>query len=285
MTGSGEGDVKDRLRSALWNADAAYYDAARAHVLQAAAAGGEYAWVRRHLPRVGRLLEIGCGEGTNMEVLAQDAGEWFGCDLSELAARRAVARGAVVIVADAERLPFAPGSFAAVVAISVIEHLPDPESVIERAIEALAPGGRLLILSPQYGGPLGASPCRAGGGISRFLGRLIAAHVPGGDGETLGWDRVEPAVLSGRAYDGDMDTVIEPELRSLERFLTRRGLRVLEATSGYDWRTWRTGRMSLGQRVARAVFEPIGRLGLRPYRWFGPLVAVCAERPSATPIP
>jgi SAM-dependent methyltransferase len=231
------------------------------------------------------VLEIGCGEGTNMEVLAGPEVEWIGCDLSELAARRATERGAAVIVADAERLPVAPGSLDAVVAISVVEHLPHPEPVLEQAMDVLAPGGRLLILSPQYGGPLGASPCRSGGGGARFLRRLLAAHLPAGEGAALGWDRVDPAVLAGRDYDGDMDTVVEPELRSLERFLVRRGLRIVDSASGFAWRTWRTGRMSPGQRFARGLLEPLGRLGVPPYRRFGPLVAICAERPSATPIP
>jgi SAM-dependent methyltransferase len=281
-------DVKKRLVDSLWGADGAYYDAARTHVLEAASAGREYDWVRSHLPAAGKVLEVGCGEGTNMEVLARDGIEWYGCDLSTLAVERAAAKrpggcAPAVAVADVERLPFVPGFFDAVVAISILEHLPDPEAMLESAIEALVPGGRLLIVSPQYGGPLGASPCRKGGGAARFVARLLAAHAPGGDGRRLRWERVRPAVLDGAAYDGDMDTVVEPELRSLERFLRRRGLRVRASTSGLEWHSWRQGRMSLGQRIARGIFEPVGRLGLPPYRRFGPLVVVCAERPIHGP--
>lgn len=286
----GDEDLKRSLVETLWGKDAAYYDAARAHVLQSAASGGEYGWVREQLPHRGRVLEIGCGEGTNMEVLSAEGLEWFGCDLSLLAVSRAREKrpGATrpaVAVADAERLPFVPGSFQAVLLVSVVEHLPRPEAVLDAAIERLAPGGRLVVLSPQYGGPLGASPCRSGGGTARFTRRLLAAHLPGGGGDRLGWERVHPKVLEGEAYDGDMDTVVEPELRSLCRFLARRGLRIRSATSGFEWHTWRRGRMSAGQRMARAVLEPLGRLGVAPYRSFGPLVAVSAERPSATPIP
>ncbi len=283
-------DLKRSLVATLWGKDAAYYDAARAHVLEAASSGAEYEWIRDQLPSRGRVLEIGCGEGTNMEVLDKGHLLWFGCDLSLLAVTRAAAKrpgGSAprVAVADAERLPFAPGSFDAVLLVSVVEHLPRPEAVLDAAVERLAPGGRLVIVSPQYGGPLGASPCRGGGGAARFARRLVAAHLPGGGGDRLDWERVHPKVLEGEAYDGDMDTVVEPELRSLRRFLARRGLSIRAATSGFEWRSWRRGRMSPGQRIARAVFEPLGRLGIPPYRSFGPLVAVSAERPSATPIP
>lgn len=285
-----DADLKRRLAETLWNADGGYYDAARAHVLDAASAGAEYDWIRKHLPASGRVLEIGCGEGTNMEVLDRDGIEWFGIDLSTLAVRRAAARRpggktAAVAVGDAERLPFSRGSFRAVLAVSVVEHLPEPERVLEQLIDVLAPGGRLLVVSPQYGGPLGASPCRRGGGAARFLARTVAAFAPAGDGESLGWDRVRPAVLDGAVYDGDLDTVVEPELRSLERFLERKGLAIVSATSGFEWRSWRQGRMSPAQRIARAILEPLGRRGWSPYRRFGPLVAVCAESASATPSP
>lgn len=283
-------DLKRSLVAALWGKDADYYDRARAHVLEAAFSGGEYRWIREQLPPGGRVLEIGCGEGTNMEVLAAEGLLWFGCDLSLLAVTRAREKRPggtrpAVVIADAERLPFEIRSFRAVLLVSVVEHLPRPEAVLEAAAEQLAPGGRLVVVSPQYGGPLGASPCRRGGGLARFVRRLLAAHLPARGGDRLGWDRVHPKVLEGAAYDGDMDTVVEPELRSLCRFLSRRGLRIRSATSGLEWHTWRKGRMSTGQRLARAVFEPLGRLGIAPYRSFGPLVAVSAERPSATPIP
>lgn len=279
---SGE-EVKRRLLREVWAEDGAYYDAARAHVLEAAASGGEYAWIRSHLPERGRVLEVGCGDGSNLEVLARAGLEWYGCDLSALAVARAAARTpdgprAALAVADVELLPFADGAFDAVLAVSVVEHLPAPDRALERMIAALAPSGRLLVVSPQYGGPLGASPCRRGGGALRFARRLIRAHLPVGDGETLGWDRVDPVVLEGEPYAGDLDTVVEPELASLVRFLSRRSLRIISATSGYEWHTWREGTRSAAQRLARAILEPLGRSGLPPYRRFGPLVAVCAQK-------
>ena len=47
-------------------------------------------------------------------------------------------------------------------AISVLEHLPDPERAIEGMIDALRTGGRLLIVSPQYGGLAGGERCERG---------------------------------------------------------------------------------------------------------------------------
>lgn len=273
-------EVKRRLLDALWSRDREYYRKAEDHV-RAAGSSGEYDWLRRMLPASGRILEVGCGDGVHFEVLAAAGRVWYGCDLSKLAAslaaRRALPSGAArVVVADAEALPFVRGAFDAVLAVSVLEHLSSPERALDGMIAALAPGGRLCLLSPQYGAPLGASPCRAGGGARRFVGRFLRAHAPGGGGERLGWERVRPSILDGAAYTGDEDTVVEPELVSLVRFLEGRGLTIVEASSGLAWRSWRVGRMTTAQSLARLLFEKLGRAAIPPYASWGPLVCVCA---------
>jgi SAM-dependent methyltransferase len=271
-----------RLLTELWGRDARYYELAREHVRGAAAAGIEYGFLDRHLPAAGRILEVGCGEGSNLAVLAKPGREFYGCDLSALAIAMARHDGneaaSRLVVADASALPFPHGTFDAAFAVSVIEHLPEPEPVLDEMIGALAPGGRLVLVSPQYGGPLGASPCRKTGGAARFLKRLAASHLPASSSKQLCWDRVDPTVLAGETYEGDRDVVVEPELRSLLRFLEGRGMTLVETTSGYEWHSWVQSGGTLAQRIARRILEPLGRAGLPPYRWFGPLIAVAAEK-------
>jgi SAM-dependent methyltransferase len=275
-------DAKQRLLDELWGRDARYYELAREHVHRAAAAGIEYEFLDRYLPDTGRVLEVGCGEGSNLAVLAKPGREFFGCDLSALAIAMARRDGHAdadrLIVADGGALPFRDGALDAAFAVSVIEHLPDPERVLDAMLRAVRPGGRIVVVSPQYGGPLGASPCRSEGGASRFLRRFLSAHRPGGPAEPLGWDRVDPVVLAGGAYEGDRDVVVEPELRSLVRFLEHRGARIVAATSGFEWHSWSSSGGTFAQRIVRGLIEPLGRAGIPPYRWFGPLVAVAAER-------
>jgi len=257
-----EGDTRERLLRELWGRDRRYYELAREHVLEAAGASREYEFLRRHLPATGTILEVGCGEGSNMEALAAPGRRFVGCDLSTLAAQLATGAAPAdgsrrFVVGDGERLPFAPGAFPAVLGVSLLEHLPEPERVIEEMLRVLVPGGRLLLLSPQYGAPLGASPCRRGGGAGRFLRRLLRAHLPGGEAGRLGWERVRPLVLDGVEYDGDRDTVVEPELTRY---------------------SWNEQAASASQRAARALLERLGRAGLPPYRHFGPLLAVAATK-------
>ena len=175
--------ARSPLLDELWNRDHRYYELARQHVHATASSPGEYDFLRAHLPAAGDILEVGCGEGSNMEVLAAPGRRFVGCDLSALALRLArdasLADGARRFVrGEGEALPFADGTFCAVMGISLLEHLPHPEMVIAEMARVLAPDGTLLLLSPQYGGPLGASPCRRGGGAVRFLRRLQRAHLP-----------------------------------------------------------------------------------------------------------
>lgn len=51
-------------------------------------------------------------------------------------------------VADAQRLPFAGGSFAVVVSQEVVEHLPEPFQAIREMARALAPAGALYLQVP-----------------------------------------------------------------------------------------------------------------------------------------
>jgi SAM-dependent methyltransferase len=278
--------VRDRLLAELWDSDRRYYDLAREHVRSAASVPGEYDFLREHLPATGDILEIGCGEGSNMEVLAAPGRRFVGCDLSSLAL--SLAREAApptdtwrLVQGEGEALPFADGRFAGVMGISVMEHLPEPARVIGEMARVLAPGGRLLLLSPQYGGPLGASPCRTGGGPGRFITRLLRAHLPGGR-SGVGWERVNPTVLEGASYDGDRDAVIEPELTGLLRYLREIGMQPLAFTSGLEWASWLDYPGSMPQQVARAFCERLGRWGVPPYRNFGPLVAVAAQRPPVS---
>src|SRR5688572_28774679 len=68
------------------------------------------------------ILDVGCGTGANLEMLAQ-FGASEGVDVSDDALEFCRAKGLKVHKGLAEKLPFAESSFDVVTALDVVEHL------------------------------------------------------------------------------------------------------------------------------------------------------------------
>ncbi|MEW6279317.1 MAG: class I SAM-dependent methyltransferase [Candidatus Eremiobacterota bacterium] len=106
------------------------------------------ALLRRHARPGGRVLDVGCGTGYNLTLLAE-FGETHGVEPSPEALaycrQRAVQR---VMEAPAERLPYPDGHFRLVTAFDVIEHLDDDVEALREWARVLEPGGTLLVYTP-----------------------------------------------------------------------------------------------------------------------------------------
>ena len=101
----------------------------------------------------GLVLDVGCGGGLFLQMLAQRrkmrvAGLDFSLDAASVAWRRA---SVPAVCATLSRPPFAPGSCAAVTMFHVVEHLYDPASYLGAARELLRPDGRLILQVPNAG--------------------------------------------------------------------------------------------------------------------------------------
>jgi SAM-dependent methyltransferase len=95
-----------------------------------------------------RVLEIGPGPGLTTEVLAGAAPELIAIEIDPTLARAARHRvpAARVVQADATRMPFANGTFSAVVCLTMLHHLPHPDlqdRLFAEAHRVLVPGGVL----------------------------------------------------------------------------------------------------------------------------------------------
>jgi len=112
-----------------------------------------------------RVLDVGCGSGMAIGLLAKAASDGFvaGVDYSSEMVRQATRRNAPEVVAgrvelrhgDAMELPFPDGWFDVVCAIETLYFWPDPLRGLQEARRVLRPGGRLAVtleMSREAGG-------------------------------------------------------------------------------------------------------------------------------------
>ena len=96
------------------------------------------------------ILDVGCGTGIMLEHLAP-RGEATGLDFSSTALAFCRKRGAERLVqARGEQLPFADGSFGAVTAFGVVEHIDADRAALAEWARVLQPGGSLVLLTSAY---------------------------------------------------------------------------------------------------------------------------------------
>ncbi len=143
-----------------------------------------------------RVLEVGCGEGVISDKLQRRWGNTVGLDLPDADLRaqwREIGgdHAPAFLHADALRLPFQDSLFDVVVAVEVLEHLPDPA----RGLEEIARVGRghvvlsvprepifrgCNLIAGRYVKDLGNTPGHlnhwSGAAFKRFVGNVAAVR-------------------------------------------------------------------------------------------------------------
>ncbi len=141
---------------------------------------GQYWWsnrffaalARRHGKKESRLLEVGSGLG-HLVAQLEDGFQTVGLDLNHWAvarSKREVKRTALT-TASAQDLPFADESFGVVVIKHIVEHLPDPARALREIGRVTAPGGILILATPNLGSLL--KPWKG----KRWIGYQDPTHI------------------------------------------------------------------------------------------------------------
>ena len=182
---SGQADAVKQQVAAHWDRRAAHFDEDFGHSIRTAAERA--AWDRiLDLVLAGRgpldALDAGCGTGFLSFELAARGHRVTGVDFAPAmvaeARRKAAARGVAIWLesADAEQLPFAPGSFDLVISRHVLWTLPHPEAAIDEWIRVLRPGARLVIVDGLF--DAGALAGSAGGARASTEYAAIGDQLP-----------------------------------------------------------------------------------------------------------
>ncbi|GAA3010021.1 SAM-dependent methyltransferase [Streptomyces fulvorobeus] len=142
---------------------------------------------RLHIGPGSRVLDLGCGTGRPALRIADRTGaDVTGISISHKQVERATAlaadRGLADRVrferADAMDLPFAAGSFDAVIALESIIHMPDRARVLRQVARVLRPGGRLVLTDFFERAPIPDSGRPA---VERYLREFMMTMVQAED--------------------------------------------------------------------------------------------------------
>lgn len=112
--------------------------------------------LRAHLPTgTGPCLDVGCGTGRDLAVIAESGWTPIGLELSTDQLRLARSRGRYLIQSDAERLPLQSGSCPMVVSSWTSTDVDHFDQMLSEVARVLRPAGRFLFygVHPCFNGP------------------------------------------------------------------------------------------------------------------------------------
>jgi SAM-dependent methyltransferase len=124
-----------------------------------------------------QVLELGCGEGYGMEMLAPHTAHYLatdkkmpGCKLPGNASFQQCQLPALGGIAD--------NSYDTVICFQVIEHIKDDSALLHEIRRVLKPGGRLFLTTPNCLTSLSRNPFHVREYLPREMFALMMAHFP-----------------------------------------------------------------------------------------------------------
>lgn len=223
------------------------------------------------------ILDLGCGEGTRLHslVLKQiiKQNEALGIDISKIGIKLAQKSFPEIKfkIADLENLRLNNEYFDLVYSAFVLEHLKNPEKVLDEAIRVTSFKGSLVLIAPNFGAPNRISPPFKGSKLNKFIkGFLSDILILFFKKDKLNWQQVEPFNIKNK-YEIDWDTTIEPYIGTLISYLKSKGLKIMIADS-----CWSEELSNI--KFFQKVIKFFGKIGLYPFWMWGPHLLVVAKK-------
>lgn len=98
----------------------------------------------------GRLLDVGCGDGAFLALMAERGWQCSGIDFDPAAVQAGREKhGLDLRAGDFQSGSFEPTDFDVITMSHLIEHVPDPVACLDKCRQLLRPGGRLVVTTPN----------------------------------------------------------------------------------------------------------------------------------------
>ncbi len=97
----------------------------------------------------GLLLDVGCGNGSSMQMMARIGWQVVGTDFDKEAVKEAKSKGLDVRLGELKAIAFPNQSFDAIMMNHVIEHVQDPLHLLKECRRILKKGGTLVMITPN----------------------------------------------------------------------------------------------------------------------------------------
>ena len=130
----------------------------------------ELFWLQRSMAMLsqhatGRLLDVGVGERPHGKLFEGKVSRYIGLEYPPMADNLSPGiwtmlervRGIIDVWGDGGALPFREESFDTLLALEVLEHVPEPDALVKEFVRVLRPGGKLLLTVP-FAAPLHQLP-------------------------------------------------------------------------------------------------------------------------------
>ena len=216
------------------------------------------------------VLDLGCGEGTRLNLILGKSGRGQGLDISSKAVKLARKKYPKLKfqTGNLEKLPFKKNSFELVYSAYVLEHLTEVKWPLLEAIRVSKKN--LVLICPNYGSPNRSSPNFTGSRISKLILGFLADIF--GMSNVGSWRRVFPKKgLSESNYQIDDDTLIEPYAYSLLKYLTQNGMNIKYWTTCWEYELQ-------GAKLHQKLFHLLALLKIFPFKYWGPHIVVHAVK-------
>jgi len=139
----------------------------------------KYETILPHLSGARTVVDVGCGTGMLLSKL-KGARLVVGVDVSLKMLRIAKKRAgpSLLLLADADRLPFKDESFDAAVSVTLLQNMPNPAETVRELARVVKPGGKVILTSLRH---KHTADQLARWAVSAKLKTLLVGRIPGSE--------------------------------------------------------------------------------------------------------